>query len=113
MQCFSKENQENSERNSVLIIILRRRRTFAWRSLVSTDRFRPDGLKEKGSIIIDFAKSPHGAALRLSVEIRIRTQNPAWRSLATLRDNGIFSFFSAEPFLSFSFGRFLIMFLNQ
>jgi len=56
MQCFSKENQENSERISVPIIILRRRRTFAWRSLVSTDRFRPDGLKEKGSIIIDFAK---------------------------------------------------------
>jgi hypothetical protein len=52
-----------------------------------TDRFRPKGLKEKKGETVGFGKTPHGAALRLSVEMRTHPQkNPAWRSLATCRD---------------------------
>ena len=52
----------------------------------STDRFRPNGMKEKKGETVGHGRSPHGAALRLSVEMRTHTRNPAWRSFATFRD---------------------------
>jgi hypothetical protein len=40
----------------------------------TTDRFRPKGMKEMRAKPLVLGKTPHGAALRLSVEMRAHTQ---------------------------------------